>query len=664
MSMVSKLLQYRGQLQNPDRWFIRNLGGLDTATGVLVDQESALSSTSVLAILKRISGDVASVPLKLIQETGDRQKRAARDHNVWKVLNVRANPEQTAMDFREMVTSFMLSAGNGYAEIVRDQSAEIRELWPITPHRVTLKRTETGTLFYLVRNTDGTDRAVPAENMLHLRSFTRDGIMGLDVIEQMREAIGLNLALEEYSARFFGQGTAASGFLKYPGHLKDEDRDRLNSDWVAKNSGLRSMHRTLILEEGMDWVQNSVSPEAAQMIESRKFTVSEISRIWQIPPHLVGDLERATFSNVEQQFLEYLILTLRHHYVRWEQVGNWRLLLPSERDAGFFLKHNTAALLSATLKERLESYAIAIANGIFSPNDARDSEDLNAYPGGDVYVLPLNFAPISEAGELPESTDEPPEPRGGTRTLPSLNVRARRSVDLRRRLRGVHQEQIAKTAARALEIEIKKIRALIREELGTRGLQELSTKIAEFYRFFEGDLTRMMEPVFFAYATEIYRAAADEVGAPSEPPANLSPFVQAYAANFSRRYVKANLGQLQQTVRDNATDEDLAAIIDERLVEWTETRADKVGARETIEAEGAVSKFTYLAAGVLAMRWVAIGKSCPLCEKLDGRTVGIQSAFLAKGDVLDPEGVAPLHAQQTFTHPPIHPGCDCIIVAA
>jgi HK97 family phage portal protein len=628
-----------------------------------------------LAALKRISGDVGSTPLKLMQRTGERQKRVAREHPVHRVLHEQPNPEQTPMDFREMMTGFSLSAGNAYAEIVRDGGAEVQELWPIVPHRVVVRRDQRNRVYYQVRLPNGKDESIPAENMFHLRGFSRDGILGLDVISKMREAIGLTLALEEFSARFFSNGTAASGVLKHPGRLKGEAHERLKSDWTAKRTGLSNMHKAIILEEGMDWQPLGVPPEASQMIESRRFGINEVSRIFLMPPHLLGDLERATFSNVEQQFLEYLTLTLRHHYVRWEQTADWRLLLPSER-GDFYVKHNTAALLMATTKERYDAYQVAINNGWLSPNDVRELEDQNPYEGGDVYVLPMNLMKVSEIGMLPASGDEPPpEPpdddaggQGATsfRMGGPLEARALRSIGARSRLRALHGPQLQRVVGKIVAQEAKALRQIADAQLGQRSIQGFQLQVEKFYgRDLEARMLSELEPVFYAYAREIFGAAMEEVGGAESPPAELQRFVRQFTQNFARRWVRSSKGQLRQLVVDAATQEDLARAVEDRFVDWESKRADQAARHQVVEMEGAVSKFAYLAAGIMAMRWVASGENCPLCSQLDGRIVGIRSSFLSKGDTLNPGGdTAPLVASQNFSHAPIHDSCDCFIVAA
>jgi hypothetical protein len=247
-----------------------------------------------------------------------------------------------------------------------------------------------------------------------------------------------------------------------------------------------------------------------------------------------------------------------------------------------------------------------------------------------------------------------------------LEARALRSIGARSRLREAHRPQLHRAVGKMVGYESKAIRQIAGSQLGARGLQGFTLQVEDFYRQdLEGRIARELEPVFYAYAREIFAAASEEVGAEGVPPAELQRFVRQYAANFARRHVQSSKSQLRKLVLDHTTEQELAAAVEGRLIDWEAKRADQVARHQAIEAEGAFSKFAYLAAGVMAMRWVASGENCPLCSQLDGRVVGIRSSFLAKGEKLDPGGDrAPLVASQNFSHAPIHGGCDCFIVAA
>lgn len=673
MALVERLLELRGQIQNPDRWMLRHLFGTETKSGVDVDADRALEGSAILAAVRRISGDVGATPLKLMQREG-RNREVAREHSVHKLLTEQPNPEQSPMEFREMVTSFSLTSGTGYAEIVRDGGAEVKELWPLVPTRVVpFRASESGKLAYFLLLKDGGKRVIPAENMLAIRGLSRDGILGLDTITKMRESIGLTLAMEEFAARFFRGGTSMPGFLKFPGKFKDEKaRDRLSSDWNKLHSGLRNMHRLAILEEGMEWVATGVPPGEAQMIESRRFGVTETSRYFLIPPHLIGDLERATFTNVEQQFLEYLSLTLRHWFVRWEQWGDLRLLLPSERADGFYLKHQTSSLLMAVTKERYESYRTGINNGFLSPNDVRELEDMNPFDGGDVYVLPINLGPVADldteptstegAGEGDEGNDDEDPPPGARAAWFELRASSKRSLRARIRLRNVYLALLEQAISKVVKREHRKLTRLL-AILRTQGLQSFEREIVRLYQSEIGPyLYRQLEPIVRVYGEAVYREAAEEAGGELKPDATFDPFVKKYTDNVVWEYQKSSRNQIADLVTQNPDIEveELAGVLGTRFEEWEATRAGKLAARHTVEAESAIAKFAFLTAGLLTITWITFGKNCDLCNELDGRTASIGGSFVKKGEKVDPGGeTAPLKAHRDFGNPPLHEGCDC-----
>lgn len=686
MALAQRLLEARGQLQSPDRWVLRHLFGTETTAGPQVSMETALTSSAVFAAVRRIAGDVGATPLKLLRKEG-RNRLPAPEHPVDRVLSEAPNPEQTPFEFKEMVTAFYLMGGNGYAEIVRDGAGAVRAVWPIPPDRIGPFRREDKTLVYIVVLPKGGRAILAPEQVLHIRGLTLNGILGLDVIEKMKESIGLTLAMEEFSSRFFRGGSNLSGVLRHPGKLKNpKARDRLQSDWRALHSGLRNMHRVAILEEGMEWVQTSSDPEKTQLLDSRKFGVTEASRYFLIPPHLIGDMEAATYSNVEQQFLEYLSLTLRLHYVRWEEVTKLRLLLPSERAAGYYTKFRTASILMAATKDRYEAHKVGINNGFLSPNDARELEDLNPYEGGDVYVLPINLGPVeglaaptessSGAGELELDDDDStrsdpiPPPPGARPSWFQTRASSQRSLKARLRLRQVHKPFLEAAAAKWVNREVRQIRRMLAALRGGGSVVELETSLEGFYRNeLEPYIARTLLPPLRLFGQSVYREAAGEGGATGddlETTPRFDTFMKGYAEKVSRAHTSSSTGQLSAIVADGgelgSTSAELADALEVKLVNWDTVRAGRIARQHAVEAEGAVSKLAWGLVGALTATWVALGENCELCDEIDGRSVPIAGSFLKKGDSVDPGGRAPLVARKAIGHPPLHDGCDCGIV--
>lgn len=388
-------------LANPDRWLTDWFrGGAAAKSGVHVTDETAMRVTAYLAAVKIIAETVASLPLHLYRKQGDRREMA-ETHPLYEILHDQANPEMTAYVFREVIQGHICNWGNGYAFIDRDGAGRVAALWPLLPDRTWPDRDENGNLFYWTRMpiTDE-PRKLDAFDVLHIPGFGYDGICGYNPVRLAAEAIGLSLASEEFGARFFGDGATPSGVIEYPGKLKDQALQEFKKEARRAYQGLDKSHKLMILEEGLKYHQITIPPDAAQFLETRKFQVTEIARIFRVPPHMLGDLERATFSNVEHQGIEFVQYTMHPWLVRWEQSIRMKLLSQRERRAGFYAKFNVNGLLRGDFKSRYESYTQAINNGWMTPNQVRELEEMNPYEGGDAYHMQINMGTIAPDGSI------------------------------------------------------------------------------------------------------------------------------------------------------------------------------------------------------------------------------------------------------------------------
>lgn len=422
-------LERRSHPSNPDAWLINGYAGHQSASGIRVDEDKALSSTAIWAGVRLISETLAMLPLKLKERVDERTKKDARRIDLFRVLHDEPNPEQTSFEYREMQQGFVLLWGNCYAQKVYNGRGEVSELWPLVPWRVTPERSRNNTLVYRVKLPDDSGQTVtlPADDVLHIRGFSSNGLLGDNVVERFRNAIGLSLAAEEFGGRFFGNGLNAGGVLEHPGTLKPEARKNLRESLKGENGGVSRAHRMMILEEGMKWHQTTIDPEKAQALEMRKFQVTEVARILNLPPHLLKDLERATFSNIEHQAQEFLTYTMRPWLSRWEQRLNKSLLLPSQRSK-FFTQFEDKGVMKADTPARTAFYQAMSNIGVYSPNDIRELEDEPPVPGGDQRFVQGAMVPLDKIADIvlaqieakktpppaPEPDDEPepePEPR-------------------------------------------------------------------------------------------------------------------------------------------------------------------------------------------------------------------------------------------------------------
>ena len=293
--------------------------------------------------------------------------------------------------------SHLLLWGNAYAQIIRDGRGQVIALYPLMPDKMTVDRITNGELFYQYRNDTG-DVILHKEEVLHIPGMGFDGLIGYSPIALAKNAIGMAIACEEYGAKFFANGANPGGVLEHPGIVKDPARVR--DSWNAVYQGSSNAHRVAVLEEGMKFAPIGIPPEQAQFLETRKFQINEIARIFRIPPHMIGDLEKSSFSNIEQQSLEFVKYTLDPWVVRWEQAMQKALLSLTEKQQ-YFIKFNVDGLLRGDYASRMAGYAVGRQNGWLSSNDIRELENLNHIPenlGGDLFLINGAMTKLQDAG--------------------------------------------------------------------------------------------------------------------------------------------------------------------------------------------------------------------------------------------------------------------------
>ena len=379
------------------------LGG--STSGKTVTERSAMQMTAVYSCVRILAEAIAGLPLHLYTYKEDGGKEKAIGHPLYLLLHDEPNPEMSSFVFRETLMTHLLLWGNAYAQIIRNGKGEVVALYPLMPNRMTVDRDSSGQLFYSyqMNNSDaptmktGTVFLKPSD-VLHIPGLGFDGLVGYSPIAMAKNAIGLAIATEEYGAKFFANGATPGGLLEYPGTVKDPDRVR--ESWNKGFSGSQNAGKVAILEEGMKYTPISIAPEQAQFLETRKFQINEIARIFRVPPHMVGDLEKSSFSNIEQQSLEFVKYTLDPWVVRWEQSLSRALFTPEEKKKYFF-KFNVEGLLRGDYQSRMNGYATARQNGWMSANDIRELENLDRIPaeeGGDLYLINGNMLPLVHAG--------------------------------------------------------------------------------------------------------------------------------------------------------------------------------------------------------------------------------------------------------------------------
>lgn len=405
MSIFSKLFKSRDAPVNRTSGSAYNFFLGNSTSGKRVTERSAMQMTAVYSCVRILSEAVASLPVHVYRYTNTGGKEKAIDHPLYFLLHDEPNPEMTSFVFRETLMTHLLLWGNAYAQIIRNGKGEIIALYPLMPDRMFVDRDENGNIYYEYtkypedpNTVKGITVKLSSYDVLHIPGLGFDGLYGYSPIAMAKNAIGMAIACEEYGAKFFANGAQPSGVLEHPGTLKDPSKIR--ESWTETFGGSSNANKVAVLEEGMKYTPISISPEQAQFLETRKFQINEIARIFRVPPHMVGDLEKSSFSNIEQQSLEFVKYTLDPWVSRWEQ-NMVRALFNGEEKKKYFIKFNVDGLLRGDYQSRMNGYAIGRQNGWMSANDIRELENLDRIPkelGGDLYLINGNMTKLEDAG--------------------------------------------------------------------------------------------------------------------------------------------------------------------------------------------------------------------------------------------------------------------------
>jgi HK97 family phage portal protein len=578
----------------------------------------------------------------------------------------------------------------------------VSALWPIAPWCVRPDRSrQTGEVFYRVSLPDGTPAAtLPAYRMFHLMGYTDNGYEGKSVLAHVRESVGLGLAVEEFGARYFAQGTHMGGFLEVPGRLSGDASARLKADLNEKYQGLGRSHRVIVLEEGAKYASVAIPPNDSQMLETRRFQTEEIARFYRVPPHLIQSLERSTNNNIEHQGIDFVTHCIQPWVVKWEMAIARQLLSPAER-AAFFAKFNLASLLRGDTKSRYEAYAVGRQWGWLSANDIRELEDLDRLPGGqgDMYLVPMNMVPADRVGDVVDAQiasgagagavgAEESRAAGGaaptvgaaeTAVVKKNESRAagggrpgvtRAALRLAFERQGIARENGAvfeAAARRLLAVESYDVESALRDVLDDRGTGALERWLQKYYKkgVFPAKAAEALEdPVeghaaaVRAYATRLRDSLAQELAdagrpAPSMTDEQVAAFARAYLDGFVRRYAyrsrKLLAGVAFKASEAGGGKEGVAAAVRKELASWAAGRPAKVGGDDATRMGGEFTRAAAERAGML-VRWVTHGgNSCPLCASMNGRVVGRAGTF---GDPSNPR-------VGKRRGPPLHTGCRC-----
>lgn len=573
MGIVSRI-EKRSSMATPEKWLVDFFsgGGIETSAGVRVNSSTAMYNVAVYACINILSRTVGSLPLNLYHRLPNGGKEKARKHPAYKLVRYMPNPEMTAMRYRSTGQGHLAACGNTYSYIDWNLSGRDagypKAIWPLRPDRVQVERTNGVLKYTYVPGSD--DRSglgsfeIPRGYMMHIPGFGYDGIMGYSPITLAREAIGLGLATEQFGARFFGAGTHPGIIVEHPGVISKETFENLRKSLSETYSGLGQSHRLMLLQDGMKFNKVVIDPKDSQFLETRKFQINEICRLFLVPPHMIADLDRATFSNIEEQGIEFVVHTMRPWFVLWEEELG-RCLLREDERGDYFFEFDVDALLRGNIEKRYTAYAQGKQWGWLSTNDIRGRENMNPVDGGDLYMVPLNMIPAQDAGN----------------TFDKTSPKEKNSMIYRKRLEGAFRGVFADAAGRVIRKETKAIRQALKKLEG----EPLQAFLSDFYRDMPGYISRQMLPVFSSYSDAILGMESELRGAAlDEYKSEAGQHIRDLLASFAGDYIESSLGQIREAIAGGRGAE--------RLDQWEQERAEEVASEQ---AEGlAMSIMSYL----------------------------------------------------------------------
>ena len=606
-----------------DGW--QNLLGAKTRSGVQVDTAAALSIPAALSAVRLLSEAVASLPL-IVYERAEGRIRAVT-HPLYSLLHEQPNHRHSPFQLKEMMMLSLLVDGNSYAFIQRDAVGQPVALWPVQASRVTVRQDDNGNVTYEINTSSGQVVYRPDE-ILHIAGLSFDGLTGRSPISLARESLGSAVAELQHGSSFFKNSSIPSGVITHPGQLSEQGQELLKSSWQSAYGGTVASGKTAILEEGMKFEPIKFNNKDSQWLESRAFSVKEIARIFRVPPHLLGDLEKASYASIEQQNLDFLTYSLRPWLCRIEEAVNLQLLYEHERQQ-YFAEFLTADLLRADTKNRFESYQTALQSGWLSINEVRQRENMPTVPGGDKLFIELNREPLDERSKLEIRSQE----------------RDTELATVKRKLTAFFEELLKKEQEALLELIENVTDVAMLEAVITNWYTENLDSLA-------ADVHKEFKPLI----RSLNENAASVVDAPAWTRADLDSYCTEYSRSFAEKHAAISVLTLCAAI----IPEQAQQSIKQHLEGQRETRPGKMSESEASKITNSTRKKTWKDAGVTKLVWQVEPDACVLCSALAGKVVGIDAPFIAAGEELQCGEEMITHQRATFA-PPLHVGCQCWI---
>jgi len=697
MGIFDHLIERRTLAASDDFWYGSVSGGAPTNSGVKINDETAMRCATVYACVQVLAGSVMSLPVHLYRRLPDGGKERATNHPLHRLIHDDPHPRMTSPQFFETMMFHLALTGNHYSEKVLSKRGDLAMITPWNPHFTEVRESKSGAVEYVLKLPDGSEKVRPPETMLHIPALSWNGLTGLSPIAYSRETIGIAAAAEEFEARFFGSGTNM-GHIMSPKEgimLTQEQLDKFKEDLRKRYEGLGNSHKLLVAPVGMNISNVGIPPKDAEFLELRKFQKAEIASIFRVPLILLQEHEKNTSwgTGIEQMMIAFVTYTLRPWLVRIERSLNKQLLGENERER-FFFEFLVDGLLRGDSKARSEYYSAALVNKWMTPNEVRSRDNLNPVEGGDEFNEPQNIygGGGAQNQEKPKDTKSRSSynssgcqcghewwdhDRGhsactiegcGCKEAKESRADDTEYTGARQNIQRSYIRIISDSMSRVLRRERNDVLANAKKLLRRRGVSDLSEWISEFYVSHEEFTREQMEPAFESLAEAIGAEAMREIGQEWAWNDELRTWIAEYIAVFAANQAARSRGQLLALLEETDPAEVLN-VFQTRFDEWDgdeehPSRADKIARDHAVRLGQAFSAATWFGAGVAALVWRNTGaETCPYCKGLNGRRVSSGESFLSAGEDYKPKGAeAPLRPSTNVKNPPVHGGCDCILV--
>jgi len=655
----------RATLSNPPPWLLSAFGGNPTAAGTRVSPDTAERFSPVFRAVELIASTLATVPLAVLRRSPDGDEPDSA-HPLTVTLRDRPNHWMTSASWRKLMARQVELWGNAYSRITLNGDGSIAELLPLHPSRVRPKWVQAlGTVIYEYQPPDGALEILLRGEIHHRMGPSQNGLEGMSRVTLARESIGAGLAMEEYTSRLFSNSARPAGLVKIPAPFRDDtERKNFKASWAREYEGAANSGKTMITDGGIEWVPLGMSSKDAEFLLTRTFTILEIARWFGLNPNKLMDLTHATFSNIEEQNIEFVTDTIAPRAVEWQQ-ELVRDLLSETAQRTHKIEFMLQGLLRGDVGRRGNWYALGRQWGWFSINDILQFENQKTIgPEGDIHMAPLNMVDVATLIDQPAANPDPnAQPGGGPGNSGRVTLdltdagkrtreaRARRSVEARLRLRQAHKRLFCDAAARMHRKEAGVIRGALKKIGGKRGLEGALTELSAYYGLEpdqRGEHLRyfglVLKPGLLTFAESVLAELSGDLGRADLTLAEFEREIEGFAGRMARDHGQASLAALRKVFEVHAADP--SPYIEEVLDIWEAQRCDALAAREVVRFESWLTRQVCDRLAIAAT-WVARSDGC---EAFNG----------ARAEPGQPFSAA-TQASNAVHHPPSAEGCTCIL---